>query len=218
MSVLLHCFACSYSGRLLPECKNKARGTICLRYADQKLKEEEQRACKYLEPGPHGCAPTVLTECCVGVLVTAFKEPLLAECPGMIRAGETQRLQLLFGLLDRVPDGVAPMLRDLEHHILSQGLADMLASADIITQVRRSITLVPRELGLPSDPGSGFGNVSDLTFRGLTAAHITLFDACSVFSEFHILLSNTKFVFGASTQSKLLVTLGGIVCHISSSS
>ncbi|CAN7988981.1 unnamed protein product, partial [Ixodes hexagonus] len=106
-----------------------------MRYADQKLKEEEQRAAKYLESQPSGSVPA-LTECCVGVLVTAFREPILAECPGMIRAGETARLQLMFSLMDRVSEGVCPMLRDLEHHILSQGLADMLASADVITQAR----------------------------------------------------------------------------------
>lgn len=104
------------------------------RYADQKLKEEEQRAAKYLESQPSGSVPA-LTECCVGVLVTAFRESILAECPGMIRAGETARLQLMFSLMDRVSDGVLPMLRDLEQHIQSQGLADMLASADVITQV-----------------------------------------------------------------------------------
>lgn len=37
--------------------------------------------------------------------------------------------------MDRVPDGITPMLKDLEHHIINQGLADMIASADIITQV-----------------------------------------------------------------------------------
>lgn len=44
-------------------------------------------------------------------------------------------LQLMFKLMDRVPDGITPMLKDLEHHIINQGLADMIASADIITQV-----------------------------------------------------------------------------------
>ncbi|XP_064473618.1 cullin-5-like isoform X2 [Ornithodoros turicata] len=103
-----------------------------MRYADQKLKEEEQRAAKYLES--YSDSVKALTECCVSVLVTAFKDVILAECPGMIRAGETERLQLMFSLLDRVTDGVGPMLRDLEQHILAQGLADMHASADIITQ------------------------------------------------------------------------------------
>jgi len=41
----------------------------------------------------------------------------------------------MFSLMDRVPDGITPMLHDLEEHIVSQGLADMLASASIITTV-----------------------------------------------------------------------------------
>ena len=37
-------------------------------------------------------------------------------------------------LMDRVPDGVGPMLRNLEEHIASAGLADMMAAVDVITQ------------------------------------------------------------------------------------
>jgi hypothetical protein len=45
-------------------------------------------------------------------------------------------LTLLFKLMDRVPDGILKMLKDLEDYIVSAGLADMMASADIITQVK----------------------------------------------------------------------------------
>lgn len=103
-----------------------------MRYADQKLKEEEQRASKYLES--YSGSVQSLTECCVRVLVTAFKEIILAECPSMIKNNETEKLQLMFKLMDRVPDGITPMLKDLEQHIINQGLADMIASADVITQ------------------------------------------------------------------------------------
>lgn len=103
-----------------------------MKYADQKLKEEEQRATKYLES--YSGSIQSLTECCVRVLVTTFKEAILAECPMMIKNNETEKLQLMFKLMDRVPDGITPMLKDLEHHIINQGLADMIASADIITQ------------------------------------------------------------------------------------
>uniref|UniRef100_A0A1B0BP26 Cullin-5 n=1 Tax=Glossina palpalis gambiensis TaxID=67801 RepID=A0A1B0BP26_9MUSC len=37
-------------------------------------------------------------------------------------------------LLDRVPNGIYPMLRDVENHIVSAGLADMLSASEIITQ------------------------------------------------------------------------------------
>jgi len=73
-------------------------------------------------------------QCCVKVLVGNALAAILAECAPLIKAGETDRLQLMFRLLERVPDGVLPMLRELESHITSAGLADMMASADIITQ------------------------------------------------------------------------------------
>jgi cullin-5 len=37
-------------------------------------------------------------------------------------------------LMDRVPDGVGPMLRNLEEHITSAGLSDMMAAVEVITQ------------------------------------------------------------------------------------
>lgn len=43
-------------------------------------------------------------------------------------------LRLMLKLMDRVPDGVSPMLKNLEDHIASAGLADMMAAVDIITQ------------------------------------------------------------------------------------
>ncbi|KAJ8315497.1 hypothetical protein KUTeg_007647 [Tegillarca granosa] len=104
-----------------------------MRYADAKLKEEESRATRYLETG-WGChSVATLTECCVNVLVTAFKETILKECASMIKSNETEKLHLMFTLMDRVPDGITPMLHDLEAYIVSQGLADMMAAADTIT-------------------------------------------------------------------------------------
>jgi len=102
-----------------------------MKYADVKLREEEQRATKYLE----SCSGSVqnLTDSCVAVLVTAFKDTILAECAEMIRQNETERLQLMFKLLDRVPDGIEPMLTCLETHIYQAGIADMVASAEVIT-------------------------------------------------------------------------------------
>ncbi|BET00787.1 cullin 5 [Nesidiocoris tenuis] len=103
-----------------------------MRYADSKLREEELRAQKYLEP----CSGSVqvLTECCVNVLVSAFRITILSECAEMIKNYETEKLQLMFKLMDRVPGGIALMLKDLEDHIINAGLADMVASADVITQ------------------------------------------------------------------------------------
>lgn len=60
---------------------------------------------------------------------------LLSECSPLIKSGETERLNLMFRLLDRVgPEGIDSMLNDLENHIISSGLNDMIASAEVITQ------------------------------------------------------------------------------------
>lgn len=132
-----------------------------MKWAEAKLREEEQRALKYLETTTGG-APTVpngpasgansnapsstvvavtsssvqnLVDSCVSVLVTSHKETILSECADMIRANETEKLQLMFKLMDRVPEeGIAPMLADLEAHIYANGIADMVESADVITQ------------------------------------------------------------------------------------
>lgn len=47
----------------------------------------------------------------------------------------TAELHLMFSLMDKVPSGIEPMLKDLEEHIMSAGLADMVASAETITSV-----------------------------------------------------------------------------------
>lgn len=40
----------------------------------------------------------------------------------------------MYKLMDRVPDGINSMLKDLEEHIVTAGLDDMKQSAEIITQ------------------------------------------------------------------------------------
>lgn len=104
-----------------------------MRYADQKLKEEEQRASRYLETRRDSKSVEVLVSHCVDVLVTAFKDTIIAECPHMIKNNETEKLRLMFSLMDRVERGIDEMLRYLEEHIKHQGLADMIVSATIIT-------------------------------------------------------------------------------------
>lgn len=44
-------------------------------------------------------------------------------------------LHLMFSLMDKVPSGIEPMLKNLEDHIMNAGLADMVASAETITTV-----------------------------------------------------------------------------------
>lgn len=110
---------------------------IFMRYADTKLREEEARAERYLELSSFNA----LAKCCVSVLIEDHLSTLLGECPALINGGETDRLKLMFRLLDRVPvdsegvnNGVNPMLINLEKHIVETGLDDMKTAADVITQ------------------------------------------------------------------------------------
>lgn len=48
-------------------------------------------------------------------------------------------LRLMFRLMDRVSDGIAPMLKYLEDHIINAGLADMMVAAELITQVNQNL-------------------------------------------------------------------------------
>ena len=79
------------------------------------LKSQKQNLKLHLE----SCSGSVqnLTESCVNVLVTSFKDTILAECAGMIRLNETEKLHMMFKLLDRVTKGIEPMLAVLEAHI-----------------------------------------------------------------------------------------------------
>ncbi|XP_042182881.1 cullin-5 isoform X7 [Oncorhynchus tshawytscha] len=143
-----------------------------MKYADTKLREEEKRALRYLETRRECNSVQALMECCVNALVTSFKETILAECPGMIRRNETEseygrsapgtkgsassELHLMFSLMDKVPSGIEPMLKDLEEHIMSAGLADMVASAETITSdsekyVEQLLTLFNRFSKLVKD-------------------------------------------------------------------
>lgn len=42
----------------------------------------------------------------------------------------------MFHLMDRVPDGVQPMIQYLENHVVTTGLADMIGAAATIATVR----------------------------------------------------------------------------------
>lgn len=45
--------------------------------------------------------------------------------------------------MDKVPNGIEPMLKDLEEHIVSAGLADMVAAAETITTVSSHFSCLP---------------------------------------------------------------------------
>ncbi|CAI7999878.1 Cullin-5 [Geodia barretti] len=104
-----------------------------MKYADQKLWEEDRRATKYLETRKGCNSKQLLMETVVQVLVKDHATTIVAECPRLIANNDVEKLNLMFSLMDRIPGGVDPMLRDLETYIVQSGLDDMKANADIIT-------------------------------------------------------------------------------------
>ncbi|UJR28216.1 hypothetical protein I4U23_009466 [Adineta vaga] len=86
-----------------------------LHYADQKLKEEEKRARRYLESVTECNSVPLLIRRCVDVFVTEF------------------RLRLVFTLLDHTGD-ISSLTQALETFIVKQGLDNMLKNKDTIRQ------------------------------------------------------------------------------------
>lgn len=73
-----------------------------MKYADAKLREEELRAQKYLEPN---CTSVqLLTDCCVKVLVEKFKTAILAECSKMIQSHQTESKLINYYFLNYLLD------------------------------------------------------------------------------------------------------------------
>ena len=101
-------------------------------WADAKLKEQEERAKKYLETITECTSMATFMDIYVQVFVASFKELMLAEAAQMISDNETEKLALMFGLVDRIPGAIDPVLQDLETHIINQGLTDMKFSAETI--------------------------------------------------------------------------------------
>jgi cullin-5 len=103
-----------------------------LTYADDKLKEEEKRATKYLETRKGSNSLELHRQTCIDVLVTKYQDQMIAECRNLIQSNDIANLNILFQLLDRVPN-VEPLLADLEEYILSEGLRIMKANSETIT-------------------------------------------------------------------------------------
>ncbi|CAB3995820.1 cullin-5 [Paramuricea clavata] len=104
-----------------------------MNYAHSKLQEEEHRAQRYLgtSQGCNSCE--LLIQVCVDVLVSDVKDCILEECPGFIAVNHTEKLLKMFHLMDRVSDGVQPMISHLESHVITTGLADMIGAAATIS-------------------------------------------------------------------------------------
>ncbi|VDM96638.1 unnamed protein product [Thelazia callipaeda] len=100
-------------------------------YADTKLNEEQIRASRYLESTADSIDK--LVERCVEVLVYQFQEQILAECPALISEGRTDKLRLLYRLINRTSNGIDNILKFLSAFIKAEALNDMRANSSTIT-------------------------------------------------------------------------------------
>ncbi|XP_065907463.1 cullin-5-like [Dysidea avara] len=104
-----------------------------MKYADEKLQEEEARAMRYLETRK-GCTsvPNLMKEC-VDTLVKGYTTRIVAEAPSLIQNNEVPKLRLMYRLLNRLgQEGLEPLLQHLESFIKQSGLDDMKACVEII--------------------------------------------------------------------------------------
>ncbi|KAI1720683.1 cullin family domain-containing protein [Ditylenchus destructor] len=100
-------------------------------YADEKLAEEEHRAKLYLDSSVEESA-VKLIEKCVDVLVIEYQDQFLAEAPALIKASETDRLKMMYRLINRTPNGITTLLNILAKYIKAEGLDAMKANAEAI--------------------------------------------------------------------------------------
>ncbi|XP_077975041.1 cullin-5-like [Styela clava] len=100
-----------------------------MKYAHKKLREEEDRAERYLE----ATSVPILVKSVVSTLVEKFLMTILSECLPLIRQNNTEELNLMFSLVDRIPDAVTKILEVLESYIVDEGKINMHESREIIT-------------------------------------------------------------------------------------
>lgn len=103
-----------------------------LRYAELKLKEEEKRAMKYLEVSKESTSLELHRKTSIDVLVTKYQDLMIAESKNLIQTEDINNLNILFKLLDKIPN-VDSLLSDLEEYIMNDGLMIMKSNYETIT-------------------------------------------------------------------------------------
>ncbi|KAG7259060.1 hypothetical protein CRUP_030046 [Coryphaenoides rupestris] len=92
-----------------------------------------------------------LMECCVNALVTSFKETILAECPGMIKRNETDKLHLMFSLMDKDSEKYVEQLLTLFNRFSKLAYKTVVNDATIF---KLELPLKQKGVGLKSQPES----------------------------------------------------------------
>uniref|UniRef100_A0A7E4ZYY5 Cullin-5 n=1 Tax=Panagrellus redivivus TaxID=6233 RepID=A0A7E4ZYY5_PANRE len=100
-------------------------------YADSKLQEEQQRAEKYLDKSD-GRSVNALVAKCVEILVSDHEDQMHNECTSLITANDVERLQMIYRLTNKTPNGINTMLKKLFEFVRQEGLNQMLQNAQTI--------------------------------------------------------------------------------------
>lgn len=100
-------------------------------YADLKVCEEEARAHRYLKPNDVKAISRLVKE----ILILKHLQTILAKCQPLVKSGKFENFNIMFRLMDHVDNvAIESMIKDVEDYIVSNGLSDMIACAETITQ------------------------------------------------------------------------------------
>jgi cullin 1 len=87
--------------------------------AEERLKEEEDRAERYL----HTTTRKLLITKCEHVLVRAHSQFMWENFQSLLYYYKDEDLQRMYSLLSRIPEGLEPLRRKFEEHVMRTGLA-----------------------------------------------------------------------------------------------
>ena len=90
-----------------------------LKKVENRLKEEEDRAERYLHPTTH----RLLITKCEHVLVRAHSQFMWENFQSLLDYDKHEDLQRMYSLLSRIPEGLEPLRRKFEEHVKRTGLA-----------------------------------------------------------------------------------------------
>ncbi|GMR58884.1 hypothetical protein PMAYCL1PPCAC_29079, partial [Pristionchus mayeri] len=104
-----------------------------MEYADGRMREERERAFKYLSAQNDNISMQRHMDEVTRVLVVSFMDQLLAKCADFVKSMDIIKLRQLHRLMKHTPSGMEVVVECIDEHIRSEGLADMRTNAATIT-------------------------------------------------------------------------------------
>jgi len=101
-----------------------------MKWVDKKIKEEQNRANRYLEP--HSLSKVI--SAVVHTLIDQYKDFLAEQFIPLIQSNDIELLNLMFSLLDRVEGGIEPILQKFEDFLVNIGIQNLKMEALSIVQ------------------------------------------------------------------------------------